>query len=162
MVDIVLLQTVSIVIASAGVFAAAIYYIFQIRHQTKVRQTDLIMRLYSQVCTREFMDAYLKNINLKVKDYSEFVEKYGTLTSEGPEQSAFLMGSMFLEGIGVLLHRKLVDVEVIRELFPVETWWKKSEPIIKDYRKQTGLVATFEWFEYLYNEVKKREQKLQS
>jgi len=29
------IQTVSIAIASAGVFAAAIYYIWQIRHQSK-------------------------------------------------------------------------------------------------------------------------------
>jgi hypothetical protein len=37
MVDI---QTVSIAIASAGVFLAAIYYILQIRHQTRIRQTS--------------------------------------------------------------------------------------------------------------------------
>jgi len=34
MVDI---QTVSIAIASAGVFAAAVYYILQLKHQTKIR-----------------------------------------------------------------------------------------------------------------------------
>jgi hypothetical protein len=44
MVDV---QTISIAIASAGVFAAAIYYIFQIRHQDKMRHLDLFMRLYS-------------------------------------------------------------------------------------------------------------------
>ena len=35
MIDI---QTISIAIASAGVFVAAIYYILQIRHQSKVRR----------------------------------------------------------------------------------------------------------------------------
>ena len=44
MVDI---QTISIAIASAGVFLAAIYYTIQIRHQTKMRHTDLVVRLYS-------------------------------------------------------------------------------------------------------------------
>jgi hypothetical protein len=33
------IPTVFIAVASAGVFLAAIYYIFQIRHQTKIRQT---------------------------------------------------------------------------------------------------------------------------
>jgi len=37
MVDV---QTVSIVVASASVVAWIIYYAFQVRHQSKVRQTD--------------------------------------------------------------------------------------------------------------------------
>jgi len=41
MVDI---QTVSIVIASAGVFVAAIYYILQIRHQTRKRRRKAKLR----------------------------------------------------------------------------------------------------------------------
>jgi hypothetical protein len=42
MVDI---QTVSIAIASAGVFVAAICYILHLMHQTSMRQTDLVVRL---------------------------------------------------------------------------------------------------------------------
>ena len=49
-VDIMLLQTISIAIASAGVFLAAIYYIFQIRHQDKMRHLDLFMRLARADC----------------------------------------------------------------------------------------------------------------
>lgn len=44
MVDV---QTVSIAIASAGVFVAAIYYMLQLRHQSKMRKTEMVMRLYS-------------------------------------------------------------------------------------------------------------------
>jgi hypothetical protein len=57
-VDILLLQTVSIAIASAGVFVAAVYYILQIRHQTKIRQTDLVIRLYSTYGSKEFQEAW--------------------------------------------------------------------------------------------------------
>lgn len=38
MVDI---QTVSIMLASASVIAGVVYYAFQVRHQTKIRQADL-------------------------------------------------------------------------------------------------------------------------
>jgi hypothetical protein len=57
MVDV---QTVSIAIASAGVFLAAIYYILQIRHQTRIKQTDLVMRLYSTLGSKEFWEALTK------------------------------------------------------------------------------------------------------
>jgi len=159
MVDIV--QTISIAMASAGVVAGIVYYAFQVRHQTKIRQADLIMRLHSQVCGKEFVEAYQKFSNLKFNDYNDFVEKYGSLYAEGPEQTAVLMCAMFMEGIGVLLHRKLVDVEVIQELFPVESGWRKLEPILVGTRKQLGRPGMYEWFEYLYNEVKNREKKLQ-
>ena len=158
MVDI---QTVSIAIASAGVVAGIVYYAFQVRHQTKIRQTDLIMRLHSQACNKEFVEAYQKISNLKFNDYNDFVEKYGSLYAEGPEQTAIIMCAMFMEGIGVLLHRKLVDIEAIRELFPIESGWSKIGPLVISYRKQHGTPATYKWFEYLYNETKKREQELQ-
>jgi hypothetical protein len=101
-------------------------------------------------------------VNLKFSDYNDFVEKYGSLFAEGPEQTAIVMCSMFMEGIGVLLHRKLVDIEPIEELFPIKSGWRKLEPVIIGTRKQTGSSGTYEWFEYLYNELQKREQKLQS
>jgi hypothetical protein len=154
------IQTISIAIASAGVVAGIVYYAFQVRHQTKIRQTDLIMRLHSQAVSKEFVEAYQKVVNLKFSDYNDFVEKYGSLFAEGPEQTAIVMCSMFMEGIGVLLHRKLVDIEPLRELFPIESGWSKIGPLLIGYRKQHGTPATYEWFEYLYNEVKKRNQKL--
>jgi len=39
------IQTISIAVASASVTLAAIYYMWQIRHQTKIRQTDLVIRI---------------------------------------------------------------------------------------------------------------------
>ena len=156
MVDI---QTVSIAIASAGVLVASIYYVLQIRHQTKLRQTDLIMRLHSYTCSKEATEALQKMLSIKFDDYDDFVKRYGHRTAEGPETTPVLMIGQFMEGIGVLLHKKLIDVETIRELFPVLAAWRKLQPLITGIRKQEGYV--YEWFEYAYNEVKRREQKLQ-
>jgi hypothetical protein len=156
------IQTVSIATASVGVVAGIVYYAFQVRHQTKIRQTDLIMRLHSQACSKEFVEAYQKVLSMQFNDYDDFVEKYGPLNNEGPKQTAIIMCAMFMEGIGVLLHRKLVDIEAIQELFPIESGWRKLEPILIGTRKQLGRSGAYEWFEYLYNEVKKREQKPQA
>jgi hypothetical protein len=75
MVDI---QTISIVVACAGVFIAAIYYVLQIRHQTRVRQTDLVMRLYSTLGSKEFVEGDPKIFNLEFKDFEGFLHKYGS------------------------------------------------------------------------------------
>jgi hypothetical protein len=159
MVDI---QTISIAVASASVTIAAVYYVWQIRHQTKIRRADLIMRLHSQAGSKEFIEAYQKVASIQFSDYDDFVKKFGPLYAEGPEQTAIIMIAFFMEGVGVLLHKKLADIEALDELFPIQNGWRKLAPVLLGTRKQYGRPSIYEWFEYLYNEVTKREQKLQS
>ena len=161
MVDI---STVSIVIASAGVFAAAIYYISQIRHQTRVRQTDLVLRLlspYFNLSSRELRELYVKVLACEYKDYNDFVEKYGAFYSEKPEPVAFYMLGAYVGSVGVLLHRRLVDIDLLADFLGESAilMWEKMKPVIEGVRKQYKTPRAFQWFEYLYNEMKKREQR---
>jgi len=160
MVDILLLQTVSIAIASAGVFLAAVYYIFQLRHQSRVRQTDLTMRLYSTWGDESLQKACATVVGLKFEDYDDYVKKCGT--SVPILMDLFRVG-WFFNGIGVLLQSKLADIELVDKLFGymVISLWEKMKPVIEGLKKQSDEPRSLEWFEYLYNEMKKREQKLQ-
>lgn len=158
MVDI---QTISIVTASAGVFLAAVYYIIQIRHQSKVRQTDLTMRMYTSWVSEELTKPWLKVWNLEFTDYDEFKKKYGTYLSDNPENTALLSVINSFTIIGLLLQRKLIDPELVSHL-PVLMTWNKVRPVIEGVRKESNDPSWYYEFEYLYNEMKKREQKLQS
>lgn len=157
MVDI---STVSIVIASASVVLAAIYYVLQIRHQTKLRQTDLVMRLYSTFTSKETTEAGLMVGWGEYKDYNDLVEKYGPPSADKPVWIAIMMVSNFFNEVGILLHRKFIDIELVDELFGyrVALFWEKMKPLMEGWRKQLNPQAG-KWFEYLYNEVKKREQQ---
>ena len=155
-------QTVSIAIASAGVFAAAIYYIIQIRHQTKIRKTDLITRLVSTAGTMEYTEALFRVMALEFRDYDDFVKKYGSIPSLNPDQMAFRMISVFHEEVGMLLRRKLVEPDLIYDLLLVAPLWEKVKPIVEGLRKQLNQPRAYTSFEYLYNEVKKLEPKYQA
>lgn len=157
MVDV---PTISIAIAAASVVAGVIYYSLQLRHQTKARQTDLVWRIYSDLNRKEFLGAWTKTINLEFKEYSDLVKRYGQLFSGKPVTSAIFVVANLFEGVGVLLHRKLVDIGVVADLLPVEMTWEKMKPIVGGMRKQFNDPRFYEWFEYLYNEMKKREQQL--
>ena len=162
MVDILLLQTVSIAIASTGVFLAAVYYILQIRHQTKMRQSDLIIRLYSVYSGKTLQKALAIVMALDYKDYEDFVKKYGPMPSTSPNEVLISVGIVgtFFEGVGVLLSERLLDINLVLKLFAVEMYWKKVEPLVKEGRKQLT-PEHWQWCAYLYNEVKKRKQILQ-
>jgi hypothetical protein len=151
MVDI---QTVSIMIASAGVFAAAIYYVLQLKHQNKMRQTDLVMRLYSTFDSMEFLEAWRKIYFTQFKDYDDLVKKL-----EGKNEIAMKV-FRFYEQVGVLLRKRLIDTELVDTLFgnnAVITFEKTKGLILKEMRGKVNPRA-YENFEYLYNEMKKREQ----
>jgi hypothetical protein len=153
-VDILLLQTVSIAIASAGVFLAAVYYVVQIRHQRRMRQSDLVLRLYTAFGSNEFQERWTEFIKGDYKDYDDFVKKYDIRSNPAPESS------YLFEALGVLLKNKLIDIRLVDDLFtgPSKWFWEKLKPIAEDTRKKLNYPQYAEHIEYLYNEMKKREQ----
>jgi hypothetical protein len=163
MVDILLLQTVSIAIASAGVFLAAIYYIIQIRHQIKMRKTDLFMRLWTFGSTNEFMDALEKVTGLQVKDYEDYVTKYGSFLSENPVQRELLRVFGFYELIGTLVYKKLIDVESVYHVtgsaYP-KMLYEKLKPIVLGLRRDLNEPFLMADFEYLVNELARKEPQI--
>ena len=160
MVDI---QTVSIAIASASVVAGVVYYALQLRHQTKLRQTDLIMKLYSTLGSQEFFESYTKFMLMEFENYDDYRKRYApspTGLSEKPEVIAFWKVGIFYEEIGSLLYMKLIDINLTARLFRnlVGYTWEKMKPIIEGLRKQWNDPRVYGWFEYLANEMKKRER----
>ena len=151
MVDI---QTVSIVVASASVVAGIIYYGLQLRSQTKARQTDMIIRLYSLVAGREFLEAWDKVRDRKIQSYNDYKEKYGSFTEIG--QMNTVLGEL-----GMLLQRKLIDVDLIHDLTGgwVIVAYEKLRPLNEEIKKARGLESDAS--DYLYNEMRKKEQRHQ-
>lgn len=156
MLRVVDIQTVSIVVASASVVAGVIYYAFQLRHQTKIRQTDLIIRLYSFTASREFLEAWETIRDREIKTAEDYRKKYGGLVEVNQVLQVF-------EELGMLLQRKLIDAALVDEIVGrsnVLAIHAKLEQFLEDGRRSSPSVG-YDSFEYLCNEMKRREQKLQ-
>ena len=158
--EVVDITEISAMVAAAGVLVGVIYYILDIRNQAKKRQTDLTMRMYTSWVSEEMTKPFLKVWNLEFTDYNDFKKKYGTYLSDNPENAALLSVINSFTIVGLLLQKKLVDPEILSHL-PVSMTWNKVKPIVEGVRRETNDQNWYEEFEYLYNEVKKREQKLQ-
>lgn len=156
MVDV---QTISIAIASSGILVAAVYYVLQLRHQSRMRQTDQVMRLYATFASIEFQKASLKMMGVEFEDYTDYVKKYG---ADIEVRTALNSVGLFFEGVGVLTERKLISMDLVDDLFSTDILqaWEKIKPVAEGVRKKVGRPQVWEWFEYLYNEMKKREQQL--
>lgn len=153
---------ISAIVAAAGILVGVIYYILDIRYQAKTRQTDLVMKLYSTFDSREFQEAWVETLQMEFKDYKEYLEKYGAASGK-PAYVSVNMVAGFFEGLGILLRRSLIDIALVDDLFSSDILitWHKMKPLAEGWRKHFDRPQMSEWFEYLANEMKKREQKLQ-
>jgi hypothetical protein len=156
MVDI---PSISAIVAAAGVLVGIVYYILDMRHQSKVRQTDLIMRLYATFSGNEFQDAWAK-VRERASDFENLDDIFDFDKKGGLREINQVC--LFFEGIGILLQRKLVDTRMVEDLFgsSVARAWETLKAGVTKARKQLNDPTIYYYFEYLYNEVKKREQKL--
>jgi hypothetical protein len=177
MVDV---PSVSIVVASAGIFVAAIYYILQIRHQTKIRKTDLFMRLWTFDTSNELMDALEKVVGLQFKDYKDYVIKYGSfvsrdsvsdetlektriIISQDPTQRASWRVFNFYSLLGALVYGKLIDVESVFHItgtnYP-KMLYEKLKPIVLGLRRDLNEPFLMGDFEYLCIELTRKEPQV--
>ena len=152
------IQTVSVAIASASVVAGIVYYSLQIRHQARARQTDLVMGLYAVFSSNEFQDAWAK-VRAKASEFESFDDIYDFDKKVGLREANQVC--LFFEGIGILLQRKLVDTRMIEDLFggAIARAWEKVKTGVAKARQQLEDPTIYYYFEYLYNEMKKREQQ---
>jgi hypothetical protein len=154
MIDI---QTVSIGIASASVVVGVLYYAFQLRNQTKARQTDIVMRMYATFSSSEFQDAWAK-VRDKASELDSIDDIYDFDRKVGLREVNQVC--LFFEGVGILLQRRLVDTSMTEDLFggAIARTWEKVKTGVLKARRQLNDPTIYYYFEYLYNEMKKREQ----
>ncbi len=155
------IPSISAVVAAISVVAGVIFAIFQMRDAARTRHTELIIQLNPalKVTMSELIEYISKIWNLEFTDYKEYVENYGDPLSD----KALHTITGYNDGLGFLLFKRLIDIETIEYILSGSTTaaWEKLKPIIEGMRKQYNMPKLFEWFEYLYNEMQKREQRLQ-
>jgi hypothetical protein len=160
---------ISAVVAAMGVLVGIIYYILDMRNQKKMReieietrQAQLFMEVFNNFITKEKMRDENEVIwQWKWKDFDDFWKKYGPITNN----EAFTKWDSletYIKGVGVLVKRKLIDPDLVKDLMgtSIVLHWERFGSVIKEIRR-TQWPHAYEWYEELYNEMKKREQKLQ-
>jgi hypothetical protein len=156
------IPSISAIVAAAGVLVGVVYYIMDMRHQTKIRQTDLLMRMYLAMGSEDMNKARLRFLALKITNYDDFKEKYGPPFSAEPSQEWIDLDKIgwFYNGLGLLVHRQLASVELVEDFlgYGVVIAWERIGPLAYGWRKEYNMPKSFEWFEYLYNEMQRFQE----
>jgi len=147
------LTEISAVVAAAGVLVGVAYYILDLRHQTKMRRTDLLVRLCSTMQSKDWLEAWDRVDSLQSDDLIKLRDEHRTVEINQVYQ--------FFEEIGILLQMRLVDIDLVDKLLHglVKNTWEKLKPVAEYGRKLRNDPKIAQGFEYLYNEMQKREQQ---
>ncbi len=91
----------------------------------------------------------------KWNDYDDYQRKYSYQSNPEAAMNRNIFGS-WLEGVGVLVKRKLIDPSFIDDLIsgPIIVYWEKFKPIFIEGRKRMNYPMWGEGTEYLYDQVK--------
>ena len=150
------LATISAIILGSAAIIGLFLTAIQLRQLIAQRKTDMLIRLSPWFSIgfggRQTMSNAI--LSSEFRDYDDFVTTYGPPTIDKPLQTALATVSNYYEGIGILLRRKLVDEDLIHNLYGglIVTTWEKMLPVVNEVRKRS--LSSWVNFEYLYKVMK--------
>ena len=161
-----MIDTLAFVLTGLGLAASITYYAMVLRNQNKTRQTQMLMELYAVYRDPEFAKAWGEIMDQEYTDFDDYWLKYGSDTNREAWNTWQSVARLF-NGIGVLVKKNMVDIELVEELLGViiVVSWSKMHPILYGFRehvkdqvhtKYTGTYQSLSGFEYLYFELEKR------
>jgi hypothetical protein len=149
------LSTISIVIASIGVLTGVVYNALSIWHENKIRKMESIIRFspWFNINAQEIQEALTQVCSIKFRDYNDYTEKY---RGRNEQTQLKILGNYF-EGLGILVHRRLVEVDLIYDFWGsiIQSTWRDMLPIVKGMREDAGDDSVFAYWELLNNELEK-------
>ena len=155
------IASISAVVAATGVIVGVVFAVLELRNATRQRRTELLVNIYSNWATKEWASALEKVRTRESKDFREYAKEYGL--------TEFYQVMAVFEGLGYLMHRNLIDKDLVCELISESTKmaWEKVKPMVQEARRRIAqrnsgeYIPIYKWWEYVYNEVTRREQILQ-
>lgn len=143
--------------ASAALITGVVIAILQLRHQTRIRQEDVAMRLYATFGQESFVRHYQRVSGWQFATYAEYRDK-----STPDDTTSLMVVSVFFESMGLLLKRGLAPIDLLDDLLsgPVLDAWPKVRVIWVGLREDYNQPSWAEWFEFLHDEMARRMARL--
>ena len=168
MIELIDIQTLSIVVAALGFAVTCTYYIINLRNTEKIRRRDQVFQKL-QLNMMQWWDVFF-DVMYKYTDFKsveEFRSKYGYYENPEAHKKIFYVLNHY-NSLGSLLKDDLIDADLLFQLYipwSFMTVYERFElPCIKPQGVlPNGVVydpTSYHGIKYLYAEAKKRYPKL--
>jgi len=146
-------QQILAVATPLAVILGVIIALLQLRNQTRLRQIDTVMRLFTYFGEEAFIRHFHRVTTWKYKTYDAYRKK-----RSDDDYVSLLVVSAFFEKLGLLYKRGLAPIDLIDDLAsgPILLSWEKAGPIWAGLRAEHDQPQWAEWFEALHRAMAKR------
>ena len=124
----------------------------QLKQNNELANMDLIMRLYEFANTAEVQSSWLTVLHSKIASYEDF------LNLPKPEQVAFFQIGALFESLGVLVQRRIVQEDIIEDMFATQLAWQSMKPFLSGIRERYGEDGSYTAFEKLQNSLTSQQK----
>ena len=168
MVEPVSFQTLLTYLTLISIPVGVFYHIMTLRNtrknqqlQLETRQASLIMGLINTLISSEFRKQWHLAESAEWTNHDDYHKKY----IPGSEVlTAVTVMFTFFDSVGTLVKKKLIDIDLVDGslALSIVIMWRLYEPIIIGDRDYFQTPTMWEDFEYIYNEISKRERFIQT
>jgi hypothetical protein len=161
-------QTLFSYLTPISLTIGVIYHIMTLRNtrknqqlQLETRQAQLYMGLINTLISSDFRRHWHIAESAEWTDHADFHEKY---IPGSEELTAATVMFTFFNSVGSLVKKKMIDIDLIDGSLAISIvlMWRLYEPIIIGDRDYFKTPTMWEDFEYIYREISKREQFIQT
>jgi hypothetical protein len=165
-----MIEYLPLVLTGLGIAASVTYYAMVLGNSNKTRRTQMMMELYAAYRDPEFAKIWGEVMDYEYRDFEDFWGKYGS-ESNREAWSKWQSVARLFNGIGVLLKKNMIDIELVEELMAVIiiVSWSYMGPILYGFREWTirrdnvqinrDKIQALSGFEYLSKEIIKRNSQ---
>jgi hypothetical protein len=143
--------------ASCALITGVVIAVLQLRHQSRLRQEEVAMRLYATFGEESFVRHFQRVTGWGYATYAEY-----RAAASAEDTTSLMVVSVFFESMGLLLKRGLAPIELLDDLLsgPVLAAWPKVRPIWVGMREDYKQPSWAEWFEFLHDAMARRIKTL--
>jgi hypothetical protein len=147
------ISTIATIVTTVSIAVGVIFALLELRHLTRTRKTEIIMKIYDKFGSKEMIEAINKVGASKFESLDDYRKKYGL--TEAVEIA------VLFEGIGVLLEQELIDMKMVDRLFgpSLNLLWESMRPLIYAMREGLNEPFFFSHFEYLITRLNAHRKK---
>jgi len=150
------ITTILSMFSTTAIVASVIFGAVQLRQLKKQRARESALQLVQSARTPEFLNAV--NIVFDLPENlsrKEIEERLGNKMT-----SVYVMFGTF-ESLGILIFRREIEIQLVEDFFSgiIILAGRKLKNYLDEVRKTSNRQTYYEWFQWLYEQVEKRESK---
>jgi len=134
-----------------------IFAVIQLRQHREGKQREIALELLRSFQTPDFAKALLAVYNMPDDLTKQEIE-----TNAGEDMHLVYALMTTWESLGILVFRRELSLSLVDDFFsgPITISWRKLKPYVLEERKQQNRETIEEWFEWLTDQLRRREAKI--